>query len=199
VAISIDAWRRVVQPHFRFLEDAGFRCAPDLGDTGTWRTRVVYVADQRAVAVDYSVEFERVEVWLLRLADGQLPEPQVWVTDAPIAHVRLDNVLHARDPERYEAQRALTRLSDDALDSQLAAGAAALREVAADFVAGSLAAIDDAERVIRAQIQEHPQQLTIHLPDGATADEEREAIDRVRARVPPNVGIVAQRYRQRGR
>lgn len=195
--MSADAWRRLVEPHFAFLEGAGFRFAEEMGDAGAWRTRAVYLAPGRAVAVDYSVEFRRVEVSLLRLTDEQLPAPQVWVTDAPITQVLLDNVLKARAPERYEAQRAATGLGGDALDEQLAAHAAALRDVAGDFMAGSLAAIDDADRLIRGQIREHPQQLIVWLPENATADDEREAIERARATAPPKVAVITKRYSQR--
>src|SRR5215204_4339771 len=79
VGRSAKAWERGVRAHFDFLLDSGFRF--DHVDHGSWATAAVYVSSSLGVEVTRSVEFRRVEITLLRLVDGQLPEPEIWVTD----------------------------------------------------------------------------------------------------------------------
>lgn len=186
---------RLVELHFGFLEGCGFRLEDGLGESGPWRTRVVYVSGERGIAVDYNVEFRRTQVSLLRISGVSRPsEPQVWVSDAPLDEILLANVLQARAPDRFEDSRQLEGLAAKQLELQLATDSGALREVASDFLEGSFAAMDDGERIIRQRIDQVPQALTVWLPEQATADAERKALDQARASVPPGVAVVAKRY-----
>jgi hypothetical protein len=118
--MRVEKWRRLVQPHFAFLGDYGFRLEERLAESSFWSTRVVYASgDKVAVVVRHSTEFNRSEVSLVRLAGGELPEAQVWVTDEPISCVLLDNVLKVRAPERYQEIQQLHGLGRQQLEEQL--------------------------------------------------------------------------------
>jgi hypothetical protein len=69
-----ETWRAQVTAHFSFLEATyGFHFA-SVDGASWWQTTVRYDSPTLAVRIDKSVEFERVEVWLIRLVDGQLPD-----------------------------------------------------------------------------------------------------------------------------
>lgn len=74
-------WEAVVKRHFDFLTGYGFRF--DHVEDKWWATTAVYLSAALGVEVTRSVEFDRVEITLLRLVEGQAPGPEVWVTDRP--------------------------------------------------------------------------------------------------------------------
>jgi len=197
MATSVKDWRRQVEPHFAFLDDYGFRIEDRFASSSFWSTRIVYARDDHGIGVDRSVEFNRAEVALLRLVDGELPTPQVWVTGAAISSILLDNVLRARDPNRFGGPRQLVGLGRQDVDNQLRELAAALREVAEDFLSRRFAAMEAGEQVIRSQLEQSPQELTVWLPDDATQDDEHQALADARATSPPEVSVVVKRYKRR--
>ena len=136
--------------HFGFLEEYGFRLAPELGSAKWHRTQVVYVSETRAVEVVRSVEYQRVEITLARLTEGALPPVRVFVTEKPFDDVLLDNVMEARAPDRARRQTTPGRT----YEKQLSFWAEALRTVAPDFLMGDLSAIEDGERAVRARMAE---------------------------------------------
>jgi hypothetical protein len=142
--------------------------------------------------VTRSVEFGRVELTLLRLVDGELPEVQVWVSDAPLDRVLFDNVLEARKPEVLgDLGRGL---SDEEVEQQLALYAQLLRTVVPDFLEGSDAALVEGEVVIRERVRARPQELTVWLPNDASGADEANARADAERTSPPEVRISIRRY-----
>lgn len=192
--MSADEWQKVVEPHFAFLDEHGFALKADASESNFWVTRVVYASRDRAVEIDRSVEFSRVEVYLLRLQDGRMPKAQVWVTDAPINRMLLDNVLEARIPAQCSEINRLDGLQGARLEEQLAARAKALRDVASDFFEKSFSAMTDGERVVRQRLDTSRQEIVVWLPHDATPEEEQSALEDARATAPPEVSVIARRY-----
>jgi hypothetical protein len=183
-------WEARVRRHFDFLTEYGFRF--DGVDDDWWATSAVYLSGALGVEVTRSVEFDRVEITLLRLGEGQPPEPEVWVTDSPINGVLFDNVLEARAPDR--AARVPTGLSKREVEQQLGLYAELLRTIAPDFLQGSDAALLEAERLIRERVAAKPQELTIWLPSDASQVDEARAREEAERTNPPEVQVVVRKY-----
>jgi len=194
VARAAKAWERQVREHFDFLVEHGFRY--DHVEEKWWAITARYLSPTLGVEITRSVEFDRVEISLLRLVDGKLPGYEIWITESPPNRVLFDNVLIARAPEVDEASRALGGLSRDAVEKQLLFWADALRSVAPDFLAGDDAPLRDGERVIRQRVADNPQELTIWLPGEASQEEEDRAREEARKTAPSNVEISVRRYRR---
>jgi hypothetical protein len=194
VARAAKAWERRVREHFDFLVEHGFRF--DRVEASSWATTAFYLSPTLGLEMTRSVEFNRVEITLLRLVHGELPEYEVWVTDSPLNRVLFDNVLIARAPELDEASRGLKGLSSDEEDKQLRFWADALRSVAPDFLDGDDAALREGEQVVRQRVAENPQELTIWLPGDASQAEEDRAREEARQTAPPNVEVSVRRYRR---
>jgi hypothetical protein len=184
-------WETRVKKHFSFLADHGFRF--DHVDDEWWATTAVFLSSTLGVEVANSVEFRRVEIALLRLVEGQPPEPEVWVTEAPINRVLFDNVLEARAPDVLG--QLPSGLSRREVAEQLRLYAELLRTVVPDFLNGSDAALLDGERVIRQRVQENPQQMTLWLPVDASEGDEAEARAEAERTTPPEVRVVVKRYK----
>jgi hypothetical protein len=194
VARAAKAWERRVREHFDFLVEHGFRF--DHAEASSWATTALYLSPTLGLEVTRSVEFDRVELELLRLVAGELPEYDVWVTDSPLNRVLFDNVLIARAPEVDEASQALRGLSKEDEEKQLRFLADALRTVAPDFIAGDDAPLREGERVIRQRVAENPQEITIWLPSDASQEDEDRARDEARKTAPSNVEVLVRRYRR---
>jgi hypothetical protein len=186
------AWERRVRGHFDFLVDHGFRF--DHVDHSFWATTAIYASSALALEVTRSVEFSRVELTLLRLVDGQLPEAEIWVTDRPINRTLFDNVLAARAPNLTEEVR--TGLSKREVETQLRLWADLLRSVAPDFLEGSDAAIVEAGCVVRQRVAENPQELTVWLPSDATDADARRAKEEAVRTAPGSVQVTVRRYKR---
>lgn len=194
VARAAKAWERRVREHFDFLVEHGFRF--DHVEASPWATTALYLSPTLGLEVTRSVEFDRVELELLRLVAGELPEYDVWVTDSPRNRVLFDNVLIARAPELDEASRALSGLSSEDEQKQLRFWADALRSVAPDFLDGDDAPLREGEQVVRQRVAENPQELTIWLPGDASEEDENRAREEARQTAPSNVEISVRRYRR---
>jgi hypothetical protein len=153
-------WKASVKKHFDFLTDYGFRF--DHMEDKWWATTAVYLSAALGVEVTRSVEFDRVEISLLRLVEGQAPEVEVWVTDRPLNRVLFDNVLEARGSDLFG--QIPTGLSQRVVEEQLRLYAELLRTLVGDFLKGSDAALLEGERVIRERVSTNPQEVTIWLP-----------------------------------
>jgi hypothetical protein len=188
------AWERRVREHFDFLVEHGFRF--DNVEANWWATTAVYLSPALGLEVTRSVEFNRVEITLLRLVGRELPEYEVWVADRPLNRVLFDNVLIARAPDVDEASRTLTGVSSKEVERQLRFWADALRSVAPDFLDGDDAPLREGEQVVRQRVEENPQELTIWLPSDASQKDEDRARERARQTAPPNVEVSVRRYRR---
>ena len=142
------AWQIQVQPHFDFLLAHGYRL--DGGETSAWETWVQYVSPTNCVRITHSFEFQRVEVVLIRLIDGQVPPPgQEHIHNFAL----LDNVVEIRVPGEKPVAGGL---SDKEVEAQLVSWSTALRSIAPDFLTGDCAAIDEAEALVRERMRQHP-------------------------------------------
>jgi hypothetical protein len=183
-------WESQVERHFDFLGRFGFRL--DHVEEKWWATSAVYRSNCLGLEVTRSVEFGRVELTLLRLVEGELPEVQVWVSDAPLDRMLFDNVLEARRPEVLGALGS--GLSDEDVEEQLRLYADLLHGVVPDFLEGSDAALVEGEAVIRERVKANPQELTVWLPSDASEAEEADARAKAERTSPPEVRISVRRY-----
>src|SRR4051794_40006826 len=123
-------WASLVGRHFKYLSDFRFRL--DHVEEKWWATSAVYRSDALGLEVTRSVEFGRVELTLLRLVDGELPEVEVWVSEARVNRVLFDNVIEARQSELLNDLG--NGLSDEEVEAQLARYAELLRILVPDFL-----------------------------------------------------------------
>lgn len=183
-------WEKSVRRHFDFLTGHGFHL--DHVEDKWWATTAVYLSATLGVLVTRSVEFKRVELTLMRLVDGKVPESEIWVTDRRLDRVLFDNVVEARRPELLDQIPA--GLSSKETEDQLRLYAELVRTVVPDFLAGSDAAMAEGERVIRERVEARPQEVTIWLPaDASEADEATARAEAERVN-PPEVRVVVRRY-----
>jgi hypothetical protein len=196
VGASARHWRQSVSSHFAFLEGHGFRLSAT-DDSSAWETWVQYTSAVSAVRVTRSNEFVRAEVHLIRLVDGQVPVYPIWITSEPVNWALLDNVLEARTPELLE--QVARGLTDPELDRQLAFWASALMTAAPEFLEGDLTAIADAESIVRQRVRQHPQQVTVWIPDDADPDSVAHQVQVTTATVPPEVRVVTARYQRKSK
>ncbi len=105
---AAEAWRAKVDLYFGYVRTTyGFRIT-SADASSVWVTRVIYQSDVAAVAVERSVEFDRVEVSVIRLVDGQLPEYPIFIVpDTIINQTLLDNMLLLRNPDQFEQLRCV--------------------------------------------------------------------------------------------
>lgn len=194
VGNEAEEWRKLVEPHFRYLENYGYTLAR-ADDESWWETVVVYESSVNAVLVKLSVEFHRVEVELAKLDEaGHLPPVEVWVNPAPSGRALLDNVLAARDPKRCRWKR-LKGIGPAATRRSLIFWANALREVCPDFLDGSDACLAEAHALVWDRVRKKAQVLTVHLPSTASPEEEAATVAEMRAATPEHVKIDVTRYR----
>lgn len=185
-------WERRVRKHFDFLLDHGYAFG-GVDDSSSWQTDALYLGGRIGIEIADSRETNRVEIDLIRLHDGGLPEPQIWVTDAPIDRTLLDNVIEAR---RHASLTELEALSSRTVDEQLETWARLLKEVAPEVLRGDDAPIADAESVVRARVAEHPQQIIVWLPHDASDEHEREARGNAERNAPDGVTVQVRRYQR---
>lgn len=184
------SWERDVRQHFDFLLEHGFRF--DAVEERWWATSATYLSSTLGVEITRSVEFNRVEITLMRLVEGRAPEVEIWLTERPLERVLFDNVLAARAPDRLESLAG--GLSEPEVDAQLRIWAALLRSAAPEFLEGDDAAIRDAEQAIRRRNADSPQEVTIWLPSDASEADEARAREKAERTTPPEVRIVVRRY-----
>lgn len=191
---AAEAWRAKVDAHFGYLRTTyGFRIT-SVDASSAWVTRLVYQSDVAAVAVDRSFEFGRVEVSVIRLVDGKLPEYPVFILpETVINQTLLDNILIIRNSDRFNQLCELKGLEDDEIEKTLAFLARALEEHSTDFLSGDFSIFVEVDQLIRDRVKAHPPVITVYLPESASAEEEAAAIEETR-RGSPGVQVVARRY-----
>jgi hypothetical protein len=151
LSVDAESWRLVVEPYFRFLNELGFRLT-DLNGDSPWETWAQYTSAESAFRVSRSVEFQRVEVVLLRLVNGQAPLYSTGTVDGVGYWTLFDNVMEARGQTVVEPGG----LDPQAVDRQLTFWAASVRRVAPDFLAGDLSAIDEAAAIVDERMRRNP-------------------------------------------
>jgi hypothetical protein len=183
-------WEQRVRKHFDFLLGHGFTFG-GVDDSRFWETGATYLGRRVAIEIADSRETNRVEIGLVRLHEGRLPEPQIWVTDEPITRTLLDNVIEAR---RHPSLSELPALSSRTVDEQLETWARLLREVAAEVLRDDDAPIADAEAVVRQRVAVNPQEIVVWLPHDASDEREREARANAERDAPEGVTVRVRRY-----
>lgn len=192
-------WADRVERHFGFLTRYGF-ARTDVDTSNWWAVRVTYRSRRSALAVIRSYEFDRVEVELMRLVDGELPGHPVFVVDSvPVHRFLADDLLVLRRPDADEVLARQRGVSDREIEAQLAFWSKALREHGQDFLAGDLGVLDELERIVRDRVRQHRREVTVWLPDDASASDEARAVTQAQRGVPDGVSVVARRYLRPGR
>jgi len=185
-------WAARVSVAFRYLKRWGFRFSG--ADATVWEERATYRSDRSAIDVIKDYQCPRVEVELMRLLDGELPPPEVFIVDSqPVNRFYVDELIRLRQRDGEAVLAQLTTMPT--FDDQLTFLAAALRRHGADFLAGDLSVLDELERIVREGVREHLQQVGVSLPDTASDAEQADSVALVRQVVPTEVAIVAGRYR----
>ena len=189
-------WAEQVERHFGFLARHGFTFTDT--DTSTWwDVRVTYRSPRSAVAVIRSVEFQRVEVQLMRLVDGELPEYPIFVVDSvPVNTFHADDLLGLRLDGADEVLASQHGLEPHDVEAQLAFWSKVLRDYGGDLLAGDLSVLDELEQMVRDRARQHRQEVVVWLPESASADEEAHAVDATQTTIPDGVAVIARRYRQ---
>ena len=186
-------WRSTVSRHFGFLESDFHMHVIATDDSSNWETSVTYARDPIGVIVRYSVEFDRAEVELFQLIDGQVPKVPIFVhLDTPTNRALLDLLLAARAPIEAEQLKALTGLGSGAVQKALSFQASTLQRYGRDFLDGDTSVFADFDRLIKAQVAKDPPVLRIHVPEGPSQDEIDRTVAKARKldpRVPVEVGF----------
>lgn len=194
---TVAKWQRAVGPYFDFLSEHGFESEPGRAYSEWYGTAVVYRSEVSEVEVTRSVEFDRVDVQLVRLVDGDRPEPDVFFSEeAPLNRTLLDTVVEARAPDRLAETQEVTGLSKARVERGLELWSRLLREVAPDFLAGDHSVFEEAKEVVRERVRDDPQRVEVWLPDTASPQEASRAVERTRSNIPPEVEVVERRYRR---
>jgi hypothetical protein len=189
-------WAEQVERHFGFLARHGFTVT-DIDASTWWQVQVTYRSPRSAVAVIRSVEFQRVEVQLMRLVDGELPEYPIFVVDSVSVNTfHADDLLGLRLDGADEVLASQHGLEPQEVEAQLAFWSEVLRDYGGDLLGGDLSVLDALEQMVRDRARQHRQKVVVWLPESASADEEAHAVDATRATIPDGVAIVARRYRQ---
>ena len=185
-------WERRVRKHFDFLLDHGFAFG-GVDDSSFWQTNATYFSDRLGIEIADSREFNRVEIDLIRLDEGRLPKPRIWVTDEPISRTLFDNVLEAR---RHPSLSELPTLSSRGVDEQVETWARLLKEVAPELLRGDDAPIAEAEALVRRRVAKHPHDMVVWLPHDASDERERAAVADAERDAPEGVTVHVRRYRR---
>ena len=188
-------WAEQVARHFGFVTEYGF-VRTDVDAATPWEVRATYRAQGCALAVIRSHEFQRVEVQLMRLVDGQLPAYPIFIVDAvAVDTFYLDELLALRRPGAQEFVTRQRGLSAEEIEAQLVFWSGTLREYGQDFLAGDLRVLDELEQIVRNRAGQHRPEVVVWLPGGATAEDEARAVERARTGIPEGVIITTRRYR----
>jgi hypothetical protein len=152
-----DAWKAQADTYFAFLRERyGFVITHT--DSPWWETSVRYETMVTAIEINRSVEFDRVEVQLIRKVDGAIPEYPIFVSTTPILHYfLLDAVLNERAPELLAEVRAAKGLDEDQIECSLALWSEALEKFADDILQGDFTLFTILEAKVRARVREHPE------------------------------------------
>jgi hypothetical protein len=186
-------WSVQVEPVFDFLADLGFALV-DVHASDWWEIRATYRAEQAALIVVYSLEFQRVEVRLIRAALLDLPSlsnGRAFLFGVPGMGGHLaDGLLTQREPQRKLRLRIIQRyggLEPERVAAALRFWADVVLDCATDYLHGDLSVLD--------QWEHRPDRLcvTVNVPRSAAASEEARIVQRVR-QVLPDADLVVQRY-----
>jgi hypothetical protein len=189
-----DAWQAKVEVHFRYLQTKYHFRVVQVDDSHWWHTRLVYQNETTAIYVDRSVEFDRVELSLLRLINGKIPDLTVFVTpDVTLSEFLFDNLLQVRAPLLLPDLRTLKGLQEEQIEASLAFLANALEQYAADVLRGDFTIFAELEELVKQRARNHSQQVTVWVPSDASEEHERQVAEEVQQGTP-NIPVVVRKY-----
>lgn len=191
-------WASKVSPHFQFL---AARYGMQVIDTsaGPWEASVTYTRDPVGVIVRRSIEFDRVEIELVRMVDGQVPKMPVFIhEDTAIDRGLFDHAIGLRgsDSDR-DALREIGGLESDQVEAALSFLSLALEKLAPDFLGGDLGLLDEIGQIIHARVANHPQQITVNLPEGTPPEAVKRAVAKAKE-FDSRVAVAVRFYRRPG-
>lgn len=172
-----EKWKAQVAPHFGYLEaEYGFHFV-SVDGSNWWGTWVHYQSPLLQVEISRSVESDCVDLRLIRLVDGQVPEDPHF--GMPVNLIYFHVALYERAPEEYEKLRLLKGLSDEQLERSLALQAEALRTYFDDVLRGDFTIFDEeterrrqrALERLRQKEQEQAREESATQPGGETSSE----------------------------
>ena len=163
-------------------------------DSTNWEISVTYARDPSAVVVRYSVEFDRVEVELIRLVNGKVPNVPIFVhAETPINRALLDDLLILKAPSEADELKTLSGLSKASVERSLRFHAQAVRRYASEFLEGDTEVFADFDRLIKARAARNPQTLKISFPEGTSREEVDRGVARARL-MDPEVPVEVHFY-----
>lgn len=186
-------WQTLVEPHFGFLRTEHQCVVAERSDEHWWCTRIVYQNATTAVEIVYSVEFECVEVQLVRLVDGQRPPYPVFVSEEPLLHhFSLDHLVKLRAAELVQAIEPHVSLDAAEVEVQLSSWADALKQFGADVLQGDFHVFEVLEADLREHVGRNPEQITAWSPHSAKGPDQAR-LAKLRAQFP-TVPVVVREY-----
>lgn len=192
--MPIETWEALVDPYFRSLRTDYHCVIADRSDEDWWSTRIVYQNTTTAAEISYSVEFERVEVQLVRLVGEQRPPYPIFIAEQSLLHhFLLDSLLRLRAPELLRSMQPKFSLEPHDVPVQLSLWSAALKEFGADVLRGDFSVFDVLESDLRDHVRRNPEQLQVWVPRNAgDAAEDDRSLARVRRMHPAIPGVVRE-------
>ena len=180
-----EGWKAQVAAHFGFLETTyGFHFA-NVDGASWWQTTVRYDSPQLAVEIANSRESVCVELCLIRLVDGRVPEYPIFINpDTPINYVYMHKVLEVRAPHEAQKLRELQGLSDEEVERSLVFLSDMLRTHCDDVLRGDFAIFDVIAEQMHEYAREHPQGIRIIVPDTTPQEEALARVEETRGAFP---------------
>lgn len=144
-----EAWLAKVDRHFAYLRTAYGFSKTHAEVRSVWVTSAYYQSDRAAVEVALSLEYDRAELKLIRLVNGNLPQ----YPDTRGNNTVFDNVLEIRSPQLLTQLQALKGRDDEHVEASLAFLARTLVEIAPDFLAGDMAIFEAVNELIQQRVK----------------------------------------------
>jgi hypothetical protein len=193
-----DQWKAKVLEYFSYLEtDYGFRITK-IPMLGPWYISVRFQSRALAVEVRRSVEFNAVELWLIRLVGRSVPDYPVFIyKDTPIYWYLLDGIVEKRAPEEAEKFETLRGLSDEQIEHTLAFLAHALQTYAVDVLHGDFTILDTLADDLHNRVPERPKQRTIYCSPFMSDEKFADTVefhDERNKNAPPEEQVIVRRF-----
>lgn len=196
--MPVNRWKALVSVPFGYLT-RDFGCKVVGREDNSWVTKLIYQNETTGVEVTYSIEFDRAEVSLVRLIKGRRPAYPIFISEQEqLHHYLLDSLLLLRAPEALDAIKPYFSLTEGAVKEALSRWANALRKYGSDPLKGDFSVFDEMEAIVRARVRDHPELITLWVPEATSADAENKERERLRA-IHPQIPVILRRYRRRKR
>ena len=158
-----DAWQARVNTHFAYLQTIYNFHITQVDASSAWRRRITYQTATVGVYVDCNFEVERVEVSLVRLLNGSLPQYPIFILPDTILYEFLhDDLLAIRAPQLLPELQTLEGLSNEQIEASLKFLAKAMNDYAADVLSGDLSIFTTLEERVKQRALERTQTIEIY-------------------------------------